>query len=175
MIARSARLVLMAKSFLADMLFPCNWRESSRIRQPLVLIPSLQVRLIRCVQQWYHHLMTTAFHTYPMIDLFSPSETLVTHSPTLGAQLCQRPPTENVERFLFRLGFDSRGKANALGPYADPEETKWVSNGSSPFRCLQQQGIKGVLSILSTERFFLKHRRVETRQINSTSCWLWLT
>jgi hypothetical protein len=36
------------------------------------------------------------------------------HVP-LGASVSQRPPTQVVERFLFLLRFDSRGKVNALG------------------------------------------------------------
>ena len=45
------------------------------------------------------------------------------HFP-LGAQISQRPPTDNVERFLSMLRFDSRGKVNALWRYADPEANK---------------------------------------------------
>ena len=36
------------------------------------------------------------------------------HVP-LGASISQRPPAHDVERFLFMLMFDSRGKVNALG------------------------------------------------------------
>jgi hypothetical protein len=32
-----------------------------------------------------------------------------------GASVFQKPPTENVARFLFMLGFDSREKVNTLG------------------------------------------------------------
>jgi hypothetical protein len=45
------------------------------------------------------------------------------HVP-LGASVSQRPPTLDVERFLSMLRFDSRGKVNALGGYADPEASK---------------------------------------------------
>ena len=31
-----------------------------------------------------------------------------------GAQVCQKPPTDRVERFLSLLTFDSRAKENAL-------------------------------------------------------------
>ena len=33
----------------------------------------------------------------------------------MGAQISKKPPTHNVERFLFMLRFDSRAKVNALG------------------------------------------------------------
>ena len=45
------------------------------------------------------------------------------HVP-LGASVSQRPPTDNSERFLSMLRFDSRGKVNALGGYVNPEATK---------------------------------------------------
>ena len=32
----------------------------------------------------------------------------------LGAPISQEPPTDNVERFLYMLKFDSRGKVNTL-------------------------------------------------------------
>ena len=55
------------------------------------------------------------------------------HVP-LGASVSQRPPTDNVERFLSKLKFDSRGKVNALGRYADPEVSKTDNQGfESPF------------------------------------------
>jgi len=38
-----------------------------------------------------------------------------------GASICQKPPIDDVERFLFMSGFDSREKVNALGCYADPK------------------------------------------------------
>lgn len=52
----------------------------------------------------------------------------------LGASVDQRPPTENVERFLLMLGFDSRGKLNPLGCYADP---KAIETGIEQFASLQ--------------------------------------
>jgi hypothetical protein len=42
----------------------------------------------------------------------------------LGALVSQKPPTDNVERFLSILRFDSRGKVNALGRNADLEMRK---------------------------------------------------
>lgn len=39
----------------------------------------------------------------------------------VGASISQNPPTDDVERFLSMLRFDSRGKVNALGRYADPK------------------------------------------------------
>jgi hypothetical protein len=39
----------------------------------------------------------------------------------LGASVSQKPPTDDVERFLFIVGFDFRGKLNDLGRYADPK------------------------------------------------------
>jgi hypothetical protein len=42
----------------------------------------------------------------------------------LGASVSQRPPTDNVERFLSMLRFNSREKVNALGHYADLEVSK---------------------------------------------------
>ena len=42
------------------------------------------------------------------------------HVP-LGAQISKKPPTDNVERSLSMLRFDSREKVNALGRYVDPE------------------------------------------------------
>ena len=45
------------------------------------------------------------------------------HVP-LGASISQKPPTENVERFLSMLRFDSREKVNALGRYANLEMSK---------------------------------------------------
>jgi hypothetical protein len=42
------------------------------------------------------------------------------HVP-LGASISQKPPTDKVERFLFMLRFDSKGKVNALGSYVDTE------------------------------------------------------
>jgi hypothetical protein len=62
--------------------------------------------------------------TYPFV-VFTPEsrEGGSEHVP-LGASVCQRPPTENVERFLSMLRFDSREKVNALGRYADPETIK---------------------------------------------------
>jgi hypothetical protein len=45
------------------------------------------------------------------------------HVP-LGASVCQRPPTDNVERFLFIFGFDSRENVNGLGCYAGSEADK---------------------------------------------------
>jgi hypothetical protein len=45
------------------------------------------------------------------------------HVP-LGASVFQRPPTQDVERFLSMLRFDSREQVNALGDYADPEASK---------------------------------------------------
>jgi hypothetical protein len=47
---------------------------------------------------------------------------------SLGASVCQRPPTQDarhcVERFLFMSGSDLRGKVNALGGYTGPEAYK---------------------------------------------------
>ena len=57
-------------------------------------------------------------------------ETYVTRAPTLGASISQKPPTDNVERFLSMLRFDSRGKVNALGLYADP---KAIETGTERF------------------------------------------
>jgi hypothetical protein len=42
------------------------------------------------------------------------------HVP-LGASVSQRPPTQEVERFLSFLRLDSTGKVNALGRYAEPK------------------------------------------------------
>jgi hypothetical protein len=42
----------------------------------------------------------------------------------LGASVCQRPPTDHVERFLFMLRFESREKTNALGRNEDAEASK---------------------------------------------------
>jgi hypothetical protein len=39
----------------------------------------------------------------------------------LGASVFQEPPTDNVERFLSMLKFDSKGKVNALDSYVDLE------------------------------------------------------
>jgi hypothetical protein len=44
------------------------------------------------------------------------------HVP-LGASISQEPPTDNVERFLSMLRFDSREKPYALGPYANLGES----------------------------------------------------
>jgi hypothetical protein len=41
-----------------------------------------------------------------------------------GASVFQKPPTNNVERFLSILRFDSKGKVNALERYADPVARK---------------------------------------------------
>ena len=41
-----------------------------------------------------------------------------------GASISQKPPTDDVERFLSMLRFDSRGKVNALGRYADVATSK---------------------------------------------------
>ena len=43
---------------------------------------------------------------------------------SVGASISQKPPTDNVERFLSMLKFDSREKMNALGRYVDPEASK---------------------------------------------------
>jgi hypothetical protein len=45
------------------------------------------------------------------------------HVP-LGASVCQRPPTDHVERFLSMLRFDSRGKVHALGLDTDLKTTE---------------------------------------------------
>jgi hypothetical protein len=37
----------------------------------------------------------------------------------VGASISRKPPTADVERFLSMLRFDSKGKVNALGRYAD--------------------------------------------------------
>ena len=42
----------------------------------------------------------------------------------VGAQVSDKPPTDDVERFLSLVRFDSRGKVNALGCYADLEINK---------------------------------------------------
>jgi hypothetical protein len=44
------------------------------------------------------------------------------------------------------------------------KQIKWVYSGSSPFRCLWQQGIEDAPSILSIERFFLTPRGFEARR-----------
>jgi len=41
-----------------------------------------------------------------------------------GASISQKPPTNNVERFLSLIGFDGRGKVNALGSYVHLETSK---------------------------------------------------
>ena len=42
----------------------------------------------------------------------------------MGDTTQRKPLTKDVERFLFMLRFNSRGKVNALGRYADPEADK---------------------------------------------------
>jgi hypothetical protein len=39
----------------------------------------------------------------------------------LGASVFQRPPTHHVERFLFMLGIDLRGKVNDVKQFAGPK------------------------------------------------------
>jgi hypothetical protein len=41
-----------------------------------------------------------------------------------GAQICHKPPTHDVERFLSMLTVDSVEKVKALGHYADLEASK---------------------------------------------------
>ena len=38
-----------------------------------------------------------------------------------GAQISQKPPTHDVERFLSMLRFDSRGKSECFGRSINPE------------------------------------------------------
>jgi hypothetical protein len=59
-----------------------------------------------------------------MIDLFPAVEDLHNTVLPLGGTNLRKPPTQDVERFLFMLRFDSRGKVNALGRFADPEADK---------------------------------------------------
>ena len=49
-----------------------------------------------------------------------------------GASICQKPPTDHVERFLTLLRFDSRGKLNTLGRYAGAATSK---TGIQWFEC----------------------------------------
>jgi hypothetical protein len=42
----------------------------------------------------------------------------------LGAQISGKPPTDNVERFLYMLRFDLREKVETLGLYVDPDASK---------------------------------------------------
>jgi hypothetical protein len=46
------------------------------------------------------------------------------YSDPHGASIFQKPPTDDVERFLSLLRFDSREKVNTLGRYADLAATK---------------------------------------------------
>ena len=41
-----------------------------------------------------------------------------------GAQISEKPPTHDVERFLSMLRFDSRGKVHALGLDTDLKTTE---------------------------------------------------
>jgi hypothetical protein len=41
-----------------------------------------------------------------------------------GASIFLKPPTDDVERFLFLLRVDSRGKANTVGCYAHVTTSK---------------------------------------------------
>ncbi len=43
---------------------------------------------------------------------------------TQGAQISEKPPTHDVERFLSMLRFDSKDKVNALGCYVELEASK---------------------------------------------------
>ena len=43
---------------------------------------------------------------------------------SVGASVSQKPPTQDVERFLSMLRFDSREKLNTLGRYTDLKMSK---------------------------------------------------
>jgi hypothetical protein len=62
--------------------------------------------------------------TYPFVVFTSGSREGGSEHVPLGASVSQRPPTDNVQRFLSMLRFDSREKANASGRYADAETDK---------------------------------------------------
>ena len=44
--------------------------------------------------------------------------------PLLGAQISQKPPTRDVERFLSMFRFDSKGKVNAVELDTDLKTTE---------------------------------------------------
>ena len=92
---------------------------------------------------------------------------LIRGSSPRGGTDWRKPPTHDVGRFLFMLRFDSRKKWMLWDHLQSRLHSKWVFRGSSPFRCLLQQGIECTLSMPSTERFFLTYRGVESRRDHS--------
>lgn len=61
----------------------------------------------------YYYPPTLSGEEGPPFDS-APTDVLSMYPPPVGASTCQKPPTEDVERFLSMLRFDSRGKLNAL-------------------------------------------------------------